>query len=80
MVWLYGPVYFVIYLLFVTCLDLELLEPNKCLCVCSYIILGFCPLVWTVMVCLYSMMVHTSSHRNPKDTSGAVFVAGKKCI
>ena len=40
MVWLSRPVYFVMYLLLVTCLDLKLLKLTKFLCVCSYIILG----------------------------------------
>ena len=33
-----------------------------------------CPLFWTDITCLSSVMVHPSSHINPNDMNGSVFV------
>ena len=36
-----------------------------------------CPFSWTYISCLYSVMVYPSSHKNPNDISGAVFIFEK---
>ena len=37
----------------------------------------YCPFLWTDISCLYIVMVYPSSHKNPNDISGAVFIFGK---
>ena len=49
-----------------------------CLFPCPFRI--YCPLFWTFLGFLSSVMVQPSPHRTPKDMSGAVFVAGKMSI
>ena len=36
-----------------------------------------CPFLWNKISCLYSVLVHPSSHKTPNDISGAVFIGGK---
>ena len=40
----------------------------------------FCPFLWTGIYCLSSVMVHPSSHKNPIEIYGAVFIFGKTRI
>ena len=44
----------------------------------SFII--YCPLLWTAISCLYIVMVHPSSHKNPNKINWAVFIIEKMWI
>ena len=37
-------------------------------------------LFWADKPCLYSLIVHPLSHKNPNDISGSVFIFGKMWI
>ena len=39
-----------------------------------------CPLSWMDIACLYSVIVHPSSHKAPNDINGSVYIFGKFLI